>query len=112
MLFPHYVLGWNVLAAKCLSDEILGRFGGDEFIIFIKNTDDIAAARELAAELVKSAAENVIIPSSNERIRISLGIAVYKGLEKSYSEIFKKADIALYRAKADASTRFCIYEWD
>ena len=100
----------NVLAAKCQGDEILGRFGGDEFILFIKNTDDIEAARELASDIILDASEKITLPSSNGKISISIGIAVYKGLEKSYSEIFKKADIAMYKAKSDSVSRFCIYE--
>lgn len=100
----------NVLAAKCTDDEILGRFGGDEFILFIKNTDDIEGACELAADIIQDASEKVALPSPVEKISISIGIAVYKGLEKSYSEIFKKADIAMYKAKADSARRFYIYE--
>ena len=48
------------------------------------------------------------LPSANEKISISIGIAIYKGIEKNYSELFKKADIALYKSKADSNKRFYI----
>ena len=99
----------SFLETTCVEKEILGRFGGDEFILFIKNTDDVASAGKLAADIIKGASEAVSLPKENEKISISIGIAVYKGVEKYYSEIFKKADIALYKSKADPNNRFYIY---
>ena len=67
-------------------------------------------AKKLADEIIKGASDNVIMPVPDEKISISIGIAIYQGVEKNYSELFKKADIALYKAKADKKNRFCIYE--
>ena len=44
------------------------------------------------------------------RTRISIGIAAYNGRETNYSELFKKADIAMYQAKADPEKRVYLYE--
>ena len=98
------------LAGRFTGGEITGRFGGDEFIVFIRNTDDPDTARRIAEDLIKGASESVGLPDENLRISISAGIAVYHGAETNYSEIFKKADMALYRAKADPENRYCIYE--
>ena len=97
------------LSSKFPKTEIVGRFGGDEFIIFIKNTDDKEEALKLADEIVTGASENVKMPAENEKVSISIGIAIYNGIENNYSELFKKADLALYKAKADRSKRFYIY---
>lgn len=98
------------LAGRFTGGEITGRFGGDEFIVFIKNTDDPDAARRIADDLIKGASEYVELPDKDQRISISAGIAVYRGAETNYSEIFKKADTALYRAKADPEHKYCIAE--
>ena len=98
-----------LLGKNFVCDEIVGRFGGDEFIIFIKDTDDLRAARELAEALVKSASENVHLPAEDKKISISIGVAIYQGIEDNYSELFKKADIALYKSKADKNNRFAFY---
>ena len=100
----------NYLGSKVNGNEILGRFGGDEFILVIKNTDDIVSAQKLAEEIVKEVSEKVVLPSPDEKVSISIGIAVYKGLETNYSELFKKADLALYKSKADPDKRFYFYE--
>ncbi|MCR5663242.1 MAG: GGDEF domain-containing protein [Oscillospiraceae bacterium] len=98
------------LGAGFAGDEIVGRFGGDEFILFIKNTDDTETARRIAGDIVAGVSESVALPDEKQRISISVGIAAYRGREKNYSEIFKKADVALYQAKADPENRVCVYE--
>lgn len=98
------------LANTFVSNEIVGRFGGDEFIVFIKDTDDLEAARKEAAELVSGAAETIHLPVAGEKVSISIGVAIYQGIENNYSELFKKADIALYEAKADENNRFSVFE--
>ncbi|SNU07007.1 diguanylate cyclase (GGDEF) domain-containing protein [Lachnospiraceae bacterium] len=99
----------NFLLNK-FGDELTGRFGGDEFILFVRNTYDEDTAVEIANEIINNISEVVELPDKDKKISTSIGIAVYKGVEKSYSEIFKKADIALYRAKDDKENRYCIYK--
>ena len=94
------------LGERFSGGEIVGRFGGDEFILFISNTDDRDAACEVAEEIISGVSENVVLPDNNQKISISIGITVYNGAEKNYSEIFKKADTAMYRAKADPEKRY------
>ena len=98
------------LRDKFTGGEIVGRFGGDEFIVFIKDTDQADQAGEIAEDLVAGTAKNVLLPDGDQTVSVSVGIAVYRGAEKNYSEIFKKADIALYQAKANGEKRFCLYE--
>ncbi len=90
--------------------EIVGRFGGDEFIVFIKNTNDFDSARRTAEDLVEGVTKCVLLPNNDNVVSISIGIAAYSGHEKNYSELFKKADIAMYKAKADPENRLYIYE--
>ncbi|MBO7639096.1 MAG: GGDEF domain-containing protein, partial [Treponema sp.] len=99
----------TILASKFTDGEILGRFGGDEFIVFIKDMDDVNTAKKIAEGIINAVSENVTLPDSNEKVSVSIGAAVYKGQEKNYSEIFKKADVALYKSKADADNRFYVY---
>ena len=99
----------NFLLNK-FGDELTGRFGGDEFILFVRNTYDEDTAVEIANEIIKNLSEEVVLPDKDRKVSTSIGIAIYKGAEKKYSEIFKKADIALYRAKADKENRYCIYK--
>ena len=99
----------DFLAERFKGDEITGRFGGDEFILFIKDTDDMDSAFRTAGDIVKGVSDRVELPDKSQRLSISIGIALYNGNEKHYSELFKKADIALYNAKSSPNERFCVY---
>ncbi|MBO4697372.1 MAG: GGDEF domain-containing protein [Lachnospiraceae bacterium] len=99
----------TILSQRFSNDELAGRFGGDEFIVFIKDTDSSDKAREIANGIISGASE-VTLPNDGSRMSVSIGAALYSGDEKDFSEIFKKADTALYRAKADEENRFCIFE--
>lgn len=100
----------HLLGSKFDNNELAGRFGGDEFVVFIKDADDPEVARNAAAAIVREAYESITLPDKDWRVSVSIGVAIYNGLEKDYSEIFKKADIALYRSKADKVNRYCFYE--
>ena len=96
----------SFLAKVFTHNEIVGRFGGDEFIAFIRNDDNPDTARRTACDIITGVPGNVILANSEQKISLSIGIAIYHGREKNYSEIFKKADIALYEAKADSENRY------
>ncbi len=68
------------------------------------------APRKTAEDLVEGVSKSVSLPNNEKVVSISIGIAAYNGHENNYSELFKKADIAMYKAKADPENRFYIYE--
>lgn len=89
-------------------NEILGRFGGDEFVIFVKDTDDPEEAGDIARKIIEGASECFELPDKDKKISVSIGVAIYHGKEKHYSELFKRADIALYKAKNDRKLGFTV----
>ena len=100
----------DYLGKRFTGDEIVGRFGGDEFIVFIKDADGEDTARNIAENIVSGVSGQVALPDKDKKVSVSIGIAVYHGLEKNYSEIFKKADVALYDVKANRTYSFKIFE--
>ncbi|MBQ3792262.1 MAG: GGDEF domain-containing protein, partial [Clostridia bacterium] len=90
--------------------EIVGRFGGDEFIFFLPDTDDPARACRVAEEVVSGSSGVIRLPEEGKTVTGSLGIALYHGKEKNYSELFKKADLALYDVKSARTFSYKIYE--
>lgn len=96
------------LASTFKGNDIIGRFGGDEFIVFIKDSDDLEAAAEAARTIINGVSECVKLPDEKKIVGVSIGIAIYRGEEKNYSEVFKKADVALYKTKADRAMGYSI----
>ncbi|MBR4910208.1 MAG: GGDEF domain-containing protein [Clostridia bacterium] len=89
--------------------ETVGRFGGDEFIFFKKDTDDERIAEQIAKEIVSGVVENISLPDRDKKTSASIGIALYHGEEKNYSELFKKADTALYDVKSKRTDHYKIF---
>ena len=98
------------LGQKFINNEIVGRFGGDEFIIFYKDIDDVTFAEKTANEIINETKETIKLPTDEVKFGVSVGAAIYKGEEKNYSELFKKADIALYKTKASRKIHYAMYQ--
>ena len=79
--------------------DILCRIGGDEFGLLLPHTDLSGAL--LIAERLRSSISKAAIKYLKDTFSItgSIGVANYSKKFKSFSEMFKRADIALYEAK-------------
>ena len=92
------------------ASDIVGRIGGDEFAIFVKDfshTQGIAAKAEDICELVS------VLGGSHNRdftLTCSIGISIYRRDGSNFLELFKKADTALYQAKRVGKGRYSIYD--
>ncbi len=90
--------------------DILGRFGGDEFIIFLPNPieDDIVSAR--AQNLLDLMNENIKIDDESIDFHASIGVAKCPQDALELDDLMKKADDALYYAKKHGKNMFMYYE--
>jgi diguanylate cyclase (GGDEF)-like protein len=84
--------------------DLLARFGGEEFVLTLPQTDLEGAA--VVAERVRQAVEQLALPSEAGTVRftISIGIATYRS-GRLLEEIIESADQALYRAKEAGRNR-------
>ncbi|SFS02565.1 bifunctional diguanylate cyclase/phosphodiesterase [Sphingomonas jatrophae] len=99
----------------CLgADEILARLGGDEFVILQPPGDQPSSAGLLAERVCRTLAEPFEIGAHRIQIGASVGIALHPIDADSAEELHRKADVALYRAKAEArgTARFFDAEMD
>ena len=87
--------------------DLACRFGGEEFVIIMPETD-MAVATIVAERLRRRiASERFPIQQSTKAIEvtISIGIATLDAADDNASNILKRADQALYRAKRDGRNR-------
>ncbi|MDF2632912.1 MAG: Two-component sensor histidine kinase, partial [Caproiciproducens sp.] len=81
------------------TSDVVGRIGGDEFIVFLRDisTDHMIAQKAQAiCEIFRNTHEGKHL---DYKISGSIGIALYPVDGTTYQELFPKADLALYRAK-------------
>ena len=112
-----HVVGDFVISgiARCLnssfrSSDIIGRFGGDEFVVFMPFTHDVVIAQSRVKKVLSLMAETIELPNENDKVTGSFGIAVCSEFGDTYDDLFRKADYALYRAKSGGKNQFSVYE--
>lgn len=89
------------LARGMRQGDVLARLGGDEFAIIARDMIGPEGATGIALRVIKSLEAPIDIGTSRHRIGIAIGIAVFPNDATSSEELMRKADLALYRSKAD-----------
>jgi diguanylate cyclase (GGDEF)-like protein len=88
--------------------DIVGRYGGEEFLIILPNSNSKAAA-EQAGRLCKQVRETVVKAKGNEvNITISIGVAQFRVGVDTWDSLLNHADNAMYEAKNDGRDRWAI----
>lgn len=88
--------------------DLCGRYGGEEFIIILPETDTTEAS--VIAERVRQNIDIKKILGSKRELTVSMGIATYPNHGQWEKELVEKADQALYVAKANGKNRCQIWE--
>lgn len=92
----------QVLQASCRTSDIMGRFGGDEFMAIYHRTDAAAMERALAGIRTKLRARPVRLgPAEEYRASFSYGIASFPSDGTDQDALFACADARLYAMKSD-----------
>ena len=100
----------SMLSEVFNENSIVGRIGGDEFIVFLKNIDSEEFIYKKADDLVKGFRKNFIGENSDYKVSGSIGIAKYPEHGKSFKELFINADKAVYLAKNKGKDNYCVFE--
>jgi diguanylate cyclase (GGDEF)-like protein len=83
--------------------DTVARFGGDEFGILLTHVSGPAAAEEVARAVHRTLEEPFAIQGLTLDVEASTGIALHPLHASDFEELMKRADMAMYRAKAKRS---------
>ena len=91
--------------------------GGDEFAVLLEQLDTdperaSAQARSLAEKLRSSMREPFGIDSQYHQMSVSVGVALFDGPETGADELIKRADMAMYEAKAGGRNAIRFFDHD
>ena len=96
------------------ASDILAKYGGDEFVIILPNSDKVGAF--LGAERIRETVENEHFEGGKTqplgKVTLSLGLASCPEHGSTTQEILDKADKALYVAKKTGRNKVVIYSED
>jgi diguanylate cyclase (GGDEF)-like protein len=85
----------DILKKISRQEDIIARWGGDEFVILLPNTGEEKTKNLI--DRIKSELKKIEI--SNEKLSIAFGYAVKESNEQDIDEVFKKADQRMYKNK-------------
>ena len=90
--------------------DIVGRIGGDEFIVYMRNIKSIFNTDILASKVLEKI--NYVFPCEGEEdihITCSIGISIFPYHGITYEELFARAEQAIHTAKANGKNGYRIH---
>ncbi len=95
--------------------DTVARLGGDEFVLVLENLsahhqEAATRAEAVAHKVLQLLAEPCSLQGKPHMATTSVGIALFVENSKSYDDLLKEADAALYQAKAAGRNTFCFFD--
>lgn len=104
----------STLRAQIRAYDVLGRIGGEEFLVVLPETSLTSAL--LVAERCRLAIEKLYFPAIGSGVTMSIGVAAKNAQVKDINALFKIADESLYAAKNhgrnQVTTNQTIYDFE
>lgn len=85
----------KILSDNCRREDIIARWGGDEFLLLLRQTD--ASSAERIVNRIEEAANSSSGPITS--ISIALGLAVKENETQEFDQVLKEAEDRMYRQK-------------
>lgn len=97
------------LQLMCRKNDIAGRIGGDEFVLFLKNLPNRTAIEyksKKICQMFRSLFNNTL---NDCKISGTIGISILPEHGVTFEELYRKSDMALYEAKRNGKDTYYIY---
>ncbi|MEG0077837.1 MAG: GGDEF domain-containing protein [Anaerorhabdus sp.] len=94
----------KIICKSFRDSDVIGRIGGDEFVIFVKNWGNTKEVHQKGNRLAK-----VLRVKQRLDISCSIGISMYPQHGNNYNELMEHADQAMYAAKKACKGTYQIY---
>ncbi|MBR4643144.1 MAG: diguanylate cyclase [Selenomonadaceae bacterium] len=105
----------DILRATMRSTDLIGRMGGDEFVAFchgVHEESSIAAKTQFINEKITEAAKKLMGEDMNIPLGASIGCVLVPQAGTDFTELYKKADKALYIVKQNGKHGYNIFNED
>ena len=92
------------------NNDIVGRIGGDEFLVLMKDVEDRRIVEKRSAQINEACREILCDDIPQESLSCSVGVVFAHENREAYDTLFCLADEAMYRAKVEGGGRFNLLE--
>jgi diguanylate cyclase (GGDEF)-like protein len=99
------------LSSCVRSSDLVARLGGDEFTVILENIQSSDTVAKVAQKICRSFTEPFAIFGQIHHVHISVGIALFPQDGNDINALMKRADTAMFRAKAKGGAAFHYYEF-
>jgi diguanylate cyclase (GGDEF)-like protein len=90
--------------------DVVGRLGGDEFIVLVQGSSLEAGAEVIARRLLDVLAEPFVLQGMEHTpLSVAASIGIATGPRANADELLRDADVALYKAKQAGKGRYVIF---
>lgn len=97
----------SVLRSSFRESDVIGRVGGDEFVLLLKEVDMDVVLRKL--NQVRAQISATAVPGLGHAPTLSVGVYATCSDDRTYRDVFTRADEALYQAKRAGKNRVQVY---
>ncbi len=88
--------------------DIVGRIGGDEFVVIVEAPADVGGVDVVADRVLRALSHPIEVQGVIMPVSCSIGIAT--GSQVMAADLLRQADLAMYRAKSDGKARVVHFE--
>jgi len=98
------------MQASLRKTDTLARMGGDEFVAILEQILDPELAGKMAEKLLASCRGDYELRGHRVRVTMSVGLSLYPRDGQEADGLLKRADLAMYRAKATGKNRYQLFD--
>lgn len=97
--------------SQCIGeDDVFGRAGGDEFVVFVSDKENAAQSAGETARRIADACAHLRAGEMNDAVTCSVGISLFPLDGTDYLSLFEKADSAMYKQKKNGKKGYSFYK--
>ncbi|MHB0985889.1 MAG: EAL domain-containing protein [Sulfuricella sp.] len=100
------------IKSRMRTADTVARLGGDEFVVLMEDLQEAGDCASLAQELMAEIARPMELSGHAVEIRASMGMAFYPEDGTNPMELMKRADLAMYSAKAAGRNTYRFFQQD
>jgi diguanylate cyclase (GGDEF)-like protein/PAS domain S-box-containing protein len=98
------------LKNRLRSEDVLARFGGDEFAVLLEEAADASEAIRVAQRIAEALREPFTVNDHQVNLNTSVGITLGSAHTNDPEGMLREADVAMYRAKEQGPGRYAVFD--